>query len=96
MQSIKEATSDMFTEVKACFSKIRLKWGKLVGVTTDGCPSLVGKNVGFFEAYARNQKQKLVFLHCITHQEVLCKSVLRISNVTDVLIKIVISSGQEH
>ena len=34
---------------------------------------------------ARNQKQKLVFLHCIVHQEVLCKSVLKISDITDVI-----------
>ena len=38
---------------------------------------------------ARNQKEKLVFLHCIVNQEALCKSVLKISNVTDVVIKII-------
>ncbi|XP_034001037.1 general transcription factor II-I repeat domain-containing protein 2B-like, partial [Trematomus bernacchii] len=33
--------------------------------------------------------QKLVFLHCIIHQHVLCKSVLKINHVIDVVTKIV-------
>ncbi|KAL2095519.1 hypothetical protein ACEWY4_007667 [Coilia grayii] len=33
--------------------------------------------------------QKLVFLHCIIHQHVLCKSVLKITHVIDVVSKIV-------
>lgn len=36
-----------------------------------------------------NADQKLVFLHCIIHQHVLCKSVLKINNVIDVVSKIV-------
>ena len=38
---------------------------------------------------ARNQNQKLVFLHCNIDHKVLRKSVLKISNVTDMMIKIV-------
>lgn len=45
--------SDLFTEVVACMDTLGLKWDRLVGVTTDGCPSLTGKNVGLFETYAR-------------------------------------------
>lgn len=36
-----------------------------------------------------NPEQKLVFFHCIVHQEMLYKSVLKINHVTDVVTKIV-------
>lgn len=37
---------DLFTEVNACMDTLGLKWDRLAGVTTDGCPNLMGKNVG--------------------------------------------------
>ena len=87
-------SSDLCTEVDACFSKVKLKWNKLVGVTTDGYPSLTEKNVCLLkhmqdQVTARNQKQKLVFLHCIIHQEVLGKSVVKICYIANAGIKIV-------
>ena len=55
MRSIKGTMtgSDLFTEVTACLDKVGLKWDKLAGVTTDGCPNLTGKNVGLLNADAR-------------------------------------------
>ncbi|KAJ4935481.1 hypothetical protein JOQ06_017014 [Pogonophryne albipinna] len=41
--------SDLFTEVNACIDTLGLKWDRLAGVTTDGCPNLTGKNVGLFK-----------------------------------------------
>ena len=75
-------------------NKLGLKWENLVGVTTDGCPNLTGKNVGLLKRMQDkvteiNPEQKLIFLHCIIHQEVLCKSVLKINHVTDVVAKVV-------
>ncbi|KAG7517506.1 general transcription factor II-I repeat domain-containing protein 2-like [Solea senegalensis] len=48
MQSIKGTTTgnDLYKEVNACLDMLGLKWDKLAGVTTDGCPNLTGKNVG--------------------------------------------------
>ena len=74
--------SDLFTEVDACMNTLGLKWDRLAGVTTDGCPSLTGKNVGLLKRMQDkvteiNPDEKLVFLHCIIHQHVLCKSVLK-------------------
>lgn len=40
-----------------------------------------------------NPEQKLIFLHCIIHQEVLCKSVLKINPVIDNVTKVVNSIG---
>uniref|UniRef100_UPI003AACC576 general transcription factor II-I repeat domain-containing protein 2B-like n=1 Tax=Centroberyx gerrardi TaxID=166262 RepID=UPI003AACC576 len=96
MRSMKGTTtgSDLFTEVNACMDTLGLKWDRLAGVTTDGCPNLTGKNVGLLKRMQDkvteiNADQKLVFLHCIIHQHVLCKSVLKINHVIDVVTKIV-------
>ena len=51
MRSIKGTTtgSDLFTEENACMDSLRLKWDRLISVTTDGCPNLTGKNVGLLK-----------------------------------------------
>lgn len=36
-----------------------------------------------------NPEEKLLFLYCIFHQEVLCKSVLKINHMVDVVSKVV-------
>ncbi|GCC37974.1 hypothetical protein chiPu_0016485 [Chiloscyllium punctatum] len=84
MQSTKgtKTGNDLFTEVNACLDTLGLKWEKLAGVTTDDCTNLMGKNVGLLKRMQDkvteiDPEQKLVFLHCIIHQEVLCKSVLK-------------------
>ncbi|XP_071398745.1 general transcription factor II-I repeat domain-containing protein 2A-like, partial [Centroberyx affinis] len=96
MRSMKGTTtgSDLFTEVNACMDTLGLKWDRLAGVTTDGCPNLTGKNVGLLKRMQDkvteiDADQKLVFLHCIIHQHVLCKSVLKINHVIDVVAKTV-------
>lgn len=96
MQSMKGTTTgnDLFIEVNACLDKLGLKWDNLAGVTTDGCPNLTGKNVGLLKRMQDkvteiNPVQKLTFLHCIIHQEVLCKIVLKMDHVVDVVTKTV-------
>ncbi|GCC26592.1 hypothetical protein chiPu_0005010 [Chiloscyllium punctatum] len=96
MQSMKGTTTgnDLFTEVNACLETLGLKWDKLAGMTMDGCPNLTGKNVGLLKRMQDkvieiDPEQKLVFLHRIINQEVLCKSVLKINHVADVVTKIV-------
>ena len=51
MRSIKRTTtgSELFNMLNACMEKLELKWERLVGVTTDGCPNLTGKNVGLLK-----------------------------------------------
>ncbi|XP_078134287.1 general transcription factor II-I repeat domain-containing protein 2A-like [Sander vitreus] len=96
MQSMKGTTTgnDLFTEVNACLDMLGLNWDKLAGVTTDGCPNLTGKNVGLLKRMQDkvteiNPVQKLTFLHCIIHQEVLCKTVLKMNHVVDAVTKTV-------
>ena len=73
---------------------LELKWERLVGVTTDGCPNLTGKNVGLLKRMQDkvtklDTEHKLVFIHCIIYQHALCKSVLKLNNVVDVRTKAV-------
>ena len=79
--------SDLFTEVNACFDK-------LACATTDVCLNLTGKNFGLLKRMQdnvteMNSELKLVLLHCIIHQNVLCKSVLKLNHVIDVRTKTV-------
>lgn len=96
MQSMKSTKTgrDVYSEVVACIENLALKWEGMVGVTTDGCPNLTGRHVGLLKrlqdkVYEMNPNQKLVFLHCIIHQQVLCKSVFNLKHVIDVATKIV-------
>ena len=73
---------------------MELPWQKIVRVTTDGCPSLTGKNVGVLRRLSDRVAEvdctrKLIFLHCIIHQEVLCKNVLNMRHVVGPVVKIV-------
>ena len=51
VQSMKDSITgeDLLIEVEECVSNLDLDWGKLVNVTTDGCPSFTGKNKGLLK-----------------------------------------------
>ena len=96
MESMKDTTTggDIFECVGNAFCTMELPWQKMVSVTTDGCPSLTGKNVGLLRRLSYRVAEvdctrKLLFLHCIIHQEVLCKNVLDMRHVVDPVVKIV-------
>ncbi|KAK3797580.1 hypothetical protein RRG08_054608 [Elysia crispata] len=96
MESMKDTTigRDIFECVENAFRTMELPWQKMVRVTTDGCPSLTGKNVGLLRRLSDRVAEvdctrKLIFLHCIIHQEVLCKNVLDMRHVVDPVVKIV-------
>ncbi|KCZ77626.1 hypothetical protein H311_01357 [Anncaliia algerae PRA109] len=40
---------DFFLALEEYLVKVNLTWNKIVSVTTDGCPSLTGKNVGLLK-----------------------------------------------
>ncbi|XP_042238726.1 general transcription factor II-I repeat domain-containing protein 2B-like [Homarus americanus] len=106
MQSLKGTTTgeDLLEAVNNCLLKLGVEWNKLVNVTTDGGPNMTGKNVGLLkriqdQVRETNAEQNTVFLHCIIHQEVLCKSVLNLSHVVDTVVKVVNyirASGLNH
>ncbi|KAI7802668.1 putative general transcription factor II-I repeat domain-containing protein 2-like [Triplophysa rosa] len=86
---------DLYDSVSVCLGKNNLPWGKLTSVTTDGSPNLTGKNTGLLKRLQDKVKdeclnsEELIFLHCIIHQEALCKSVLKLENVVKVVVKLV-------
>ena len=96
MESLKDQTTgaDIFEKVDNCLTRYNLQWNKMVSVTTDGAPSLTDKNVGalkkiqdkIFENYP---DYNLITIHCILHQQILCKNVLKFEHVTSCIIKLV-------
>ena len=85
---------DIFECVKKSISTMNLSWKNMVSATTDGCPSLTGKNVGLLKRISDHVAEvdctrELLFLHCIIHQEVLCKKVMNMKHVVNPIIKMV-------
>jgi len=82
----------------------KLHWDKLVSITTDRASSLTGKNVGLVKKIDDKVSgiypgRKVIPLHCIIHQESLCKSVLHIKHIVDPVVKAVnyiCSKGLSH
>lgn len=96
LESLKGQTrgEDLFDWVSAVIENVKLPWSKLVNVTTDGSPNLTGKNVGLLRRIQdkvknENPDQDVIFLHCIIHQESLCKSVLQLNHVVNSVVKLV-------
>ena len=96
LELMKDTTTgeDIFECVENGFRTMELPWQKMVSVTTDGCPSLTGKNVGLLKRLSDRVAEvdctrELILLHCIIHQEVLCKKMLDIKHVVDPVVKIV-------
>ena len=64
-------------EVTKLMNKFEIDSSKLIGVTTDGAPSMVGKNNGFVKRFLDViQTENVLVSHCIIHQESLCSKVL--------------------
>lgn len=96
MEPLKGKTrgEDLYDRVSAVIERMKLPWSKLANVTTDGSPNLTGKNVGLLKRIQdkvkeENPEQEVIFLHCIIHQESLCKCVLKLSHVVNPVIKLV-------
>lgn len=92
LRSMKGTTTgnDIYGEFAKCISSLKLPLQKLANITTDGAPNMVGTNQGFVGVF--NQKHpvnSVIFLHCVIHQEVLCKAALEIKHVLDVVVKLV-------
>ena len=72
---------ELFEEVSKCVTEMRLPWGKLVGLTTDGAPAMCSQKSGLvgriWEKMLENHAGELTVHHCIIHQESLCGSALK-------------------
>lgn len=92
LKSMKGTTTgrDIYGEFEKCMNSLNLPLQKLANVTTDGAPNMVGANQGFVGIFNENHPvSNVIFLHCVIHQEVLCKAALEIKHVLDVVVKLV-------
>ena len=93
MISLKHRTrgSDLCNAVSDAIEKSNLKWSQLVGVTTDGAPSMIGKESGLVTLLRKkamdNSESDLIHYHCIIHQEALVACVLTMNDVMNVVVK---------
>ena len=64
---------------------------KIVSVTTDGAPNMVGRNVGFVKLFIEVVGHPILPFHCIIHQEVLCAKVglKELNDVLSIVTKVV-------
>ena len=77
-----------------CINSLSLDLSKLVSVTTDGAPAMIGKNKGavallqkHLEDLGRNGK--ITKVHCLIHQEALCAKTTNLKSVMDTVVKAV-------
>jgi hypothetical protein len=76
---------------------------KLVGVVTDGAPSMAEKNSGLSSLIMKDMKnttcRDLFVHHCLIHQENLCAKFVKMTNAVTVVAKLVnfiTSKGLNH
>ncbi|XP_068216554.1 zinc finger BED domain-containing protein 5-like [Palaemon carinicauda] len=66
---------DIFNVLDNFFKQNELDWGKLVGCTTDGAPSMLGRKSGF-QAHVKAVAPNATAVHCFIHRFALCAKVL--------------------
>lgn len=96
MESLKgkRRGEDLYNQVSAVIERMKIPWSRLANVTTDGSANLTGKNTGLLKRIQdkvkeENPDQGVIFLHCIIHQESLCKSILQLNHVVNPVVKLV-------
>lgn len=92
LRSLKGKTTGkiIYDEFREGMESLNAPISKLINLTTDGAPNMVGKNTGFAGVYkSQNPESETIFLHCIIHQDVLCKAALDINHVLNIILKLI-------
>ena len=95
---------DILDAFLRCVTEMKLDLRKLISVTTDGAPAMVGSNKGFVNLLHKHMKDNgidhdLLKFHCIIHQEALCAKSSGLPDVMKVVVKtvnIILSRGLNH
>ncbi|GBM50542.1 General transcription factor II-I repeat domain-containing protein 2A [Araneus ventricosus] len=78
---------DIFREFQEGLLTLKVPITIICSITTVGAPNMTGKKSGHFnQNYPGNN---VVFLHCVIHQDALCKSALNMKPVLDAVMKLV-------
>ena len=80
----------MLEAVNDFFNENGLDWGNLVGITTDGAPTMLGSRSGF-QTLVKHRAPLAIGVHCFIHRETLASKTLpdQLNTVFKVLVKIV-------
>ncbi|MEE6512968.1 hypothetical protein FKM82_020363 [Ascaphus truei] len=62
---------DIYNAVMEAFLSQDIRPEKVVSVTSDGAPSMVGLTSGFIQFFVKEAKHPVIQFHCIIHQEAL-------------------------
>ncbi|KAJ8280743.1 hypothetical protein GJAV_G00058480 [Gymnothorax javanicus] len=81
---------DIYNAVKEFFVQKKVLLEKLVAVTTDGAPAMIGRHTGFI-AHCKGDPDfpKFLHYHCIIHQQALCAKVIGFGHVMTPVVKII-------
>ena len=83
---------DIYKALKECLLRNGIDMKKLLSVTTDGAPAMVGRRIGLIGLLmADNDFPGLQAYHCIIHQQALCSKLKddALQNVMGIVVKIV-------
>ncbi|GBN99116.1 General transcription factor II-I repeat domain-containing protein 2A [Araneus ventricosus] len=92
MHSLKGTTKgcDIFRKFQEGLLTLKVPITNICNFTTDGAPNMTGKKSGFLGLFNQNCPwNNVVFLHCVIHQDALCKSALNMKPVLDAVVKLV-------
>ncbi|GFX78458.1 general transcription factor II-I repeat domain-containing protein 2A [Trichonephila clavipes] len=64
--------TDICTAVRNLLAEKEIDLKKIVSVTTDGAPNMVGKKNGFISLFKTDVGHSILECHCIIHQKALC------------------------
>ncbi|GBM44034.1 General transcription factor II-I repeat domain-containing protein 2A [Araneus ventricosus] len=100
MRSLKGTTKgcDIFREFQEGLLTLKVPITNTCNITTDGAPNMTGKKSGFLGLINQNYPgNNVVFLHCLIHQDALCKSALNMKLYAVVkLVNTIRSRGLTH
>ncbi|GFU34704.1 general transcription factor II-I repeat domain-containing protein 2A [Trichonephila clavipes] len=83
--------TDIFTTVRNSLAEKEIDLKKIVSVTTDGAPNMVGKKKSFITLFKTDVGHSILECHCIIHQQALCANsgLKSLDNVITLVTKIV-------
>ena len=84
--------TDILKEILQCLEVQNLNLARLVSITTDGAPSMVGKHKGVVPLLQKQMQihgidNSIVKIQCLIHQETLCAQVASLKDVMSVVVK---------